>query len=498
MALVVLALVAGVALRFARLDHRSFWLDEAYSVEVARAPLAEILAGRAGDAHTPPLYYALLHGWMRMGDSDAWLRSFSALASCLVLLLACLVPARLWPYPETKSWVLVLIALSPFQVYFAQEARMYSLATALAVAVFLLEHAASRGGRWPVHVGLVVAGVLGMYCHYYLAFVIAGSAAWRGWGLWRRSATCDRPVTWWAVHLAMVVAFVPWLGVVVELVGSGGQTFRSMMWAVPGYAVTRFLVGYGVMPHDTTLESQPLAAVLAAWPWLVAVAAVGALSLVGLARLARRDAVPAGADLVTHAAVVLGSVFGLPAILSLAVPMYSERYLGIAQPVFLLLVVIGLRAAPHRLAWGGLGAVLTLSILAAALWVGGWGGKERWRDAAALISAEARSGDRVLIDPAYTRVALARYLRRPDLTRVPVTRERPVADLGCQSRHLQAGERVWVTLSHASQTAETWQRAFASCAELDLRLEYPDGVGVTVLRFEAREPAARERSPRGP
>jgi hypothetical protein len=271
-----------------------------------------------------------------------------------------------------------------------------------------------------------------------------------------------------------------------------------MTWAVPGYAVVRFFVGFGVMPHDTTLEEQPLRALLAAWPWLVAVAAVGVVSLVGLWRLARRDAAPGGADLVTHAGVVVGCVFGLPAIVSLAVPMYSERYIGIAQPLVLLLVVVGLRAVPRKLAVGGLGAVLTLSVLGTGLWIGGWGGKERWRDAAALISAEARSGDFVLIDPAYTRVALARYLTRPDLEVVPVSRQTALATLGCRSGQLQVGGQVWVTLSHQSQTVEAWQRAFTPCAALALRQEYPDGVGVTVLRFEAHGRAAQERSPRGP
>lgn len=480
-----LALAAGVAVRFARLELRSFWLDEAYSVAVAQAPLGDILAGRAGDAHTPPLYYALLHGWLVLGSSDAWLRGFSALASCLALALACLAPAWLWPAPAARRWTLALLAISPYQVYFAQEARMYSLATALALAAVWLEGAAARGSRWPGHLGLVAVGALGLYCHYYLAFVLAGSAAWRGWRLWRGAAAGDRWGAWWAAHLGIALAFVPWLEVVVRLARSGGQAFRSMPWAVPGYAIVRFLVGYGVLPHDTTLEQQPLRALLAAWPWLAAVAAVGTLALVGLVRFFRQRPSQQESEVLGHAGAVVGCSFLLPAAISLAVPMYSERYLGIVQPLVLLLVVAGLLGMPWKLRAGGLGVLLALSALGTGLWTAGRGGKERWRDAAELIALEARPGDRVLVDPAYTRIALERYLRRDDLAIVPVGRGTPLGTIGCRSGQLRPGEQVWVTLSHESQPVETWQQAFAPCAALALRRNHPDGVGVTVLRFEA-------------
>lgn len=80
-----LAVAVGVTARFARLELRSFWLDEAFSVEVAGQPLGSLLRGQVGDAHTPPLYYILLHGWLQLGAGDAWLRGLSALASLAAL-----------------------------------------------------------------------------------------------------------------------------------------------------------------------------------------------------------------------------------------------------------------------------------------------------------------------------------------------------------------------------------------------------------------------------
>ena len=56
------AAVVCVALRFWTQSH--LWLDEALSVNIARLPVADIPEALRHDGH-PPLYYFLLHGWMR-------------------------------------------------------------------------------------------------------------------------------------------------------------------------------------------------------------------------------------------------------------------------------------------------------------------------------------------------------------------------------------------------------------------------------------------------
>ena len=53
---------AGVVLRF--LTHSALWLDEALTVDRARLPVSQI-AGSVKQDGAPPLYYYLLHFWMR-------------------------------------------------------------------------------------------------------------------------------------------------------------------------------------------------------------------------------------------------------------------------------------------------------------------------------------------------------------------------------------------------------------------------------------------------
>ena len=79
----VVAVAAGVALR-AR-SSSDLWLDEALSVNIARLPLRDIPAALRHDG-APPLYYVLLHLWMRLfGTSDGAVRALSGLFSVATL-----------------------------------------------------------------------------------------------------------------------------------------------------------------------------------------------------------------------------------------------------------------------------------------------------------------------------------------------------------------------------------------------------------------------------
>jgi uncharacterized membrane protein len=60
------AIVAGVllvAIVFRFVTKSDLWLDEALTVNIAHAPLSDLVDLLKRDG-APPLYYLLLHGWM--------------------------------------------------------------------------------------------------------------------------------------------------------------------------------------------------------------------------------------------------------------------------------------------------------------------------------------------------------------------------------------------------------------------------------------------------
>src|SRR5690349_2741200 len=99
------------------------------------------------DQH-PPLYYTLLHFWMRLGDGEAIVRGFSALWGILTLPVIYAIGARVGGRALGLLAMLIL-ALSPMHVQYAQDARMYAMLTffasvALLCAVQLLESPQNR------------------------------------------------------------------------------------------------------------------------------------------------------------------------------------------------------------------------------------------------------------------------------------------------------------------------------------------------------------------
>jgi len=157
----LLILLLAAFLRFYRLDAQSLWADEGNSVSLSSRDLDHITAGAAHDIH-PPLYYYLLHFWMRVfGNSEFAVRALSALLGTGLVYLTYLLGRQLSRPPSVppnsggearhSHWLgliaALLSAISPFQIYYSQETRMYILLAALsALSVYsfikLLEAAA--------------------------------------------------------------------------------------------------------------------------------------------------------------------------------------------------------------------------------------------------------------------------------------------------------------------------------------------------------------------
>lgn len=151
-------LLLAASLRFYRLAGSSLWADEGNSVALARRSLAEIARRTAFDIH-PPLYYWLLKLWITLfGDREIGLRSLSAVLGIGLVYVTWRLGRRLYN-ARVGRIAAFIVAISPFQLYYAQEARMYMLLTLLAaltvwaaLEVFGLDAAVSPGnGSSPCH-----------------------------------------------------------------------------------------------------------------------------------------------------------------------------------------------------------------------------------------------------------------------------------------------------------------------------------------------------------
>ncbi|MEZ4713793.1 MAG: glycosyltransferase family 39 protein [Caldilineaceae bacterium] len=162
-----LIIIVGASLRFGAIGAKAIWLDEAFSIWVARHSLLEIIQWLIRIDQHPPLYYLLLHYWIgAFGDLQGAVRAFSALCGTLTIPLFYAAGKELY---DAKVGLLaaLMLAVAPFHVRFAQETRMYALLTlAVAAQLYFLAHVlrnpSAAKWRW---VGLAATQVALMLTH---------------------------------------------------------------------------------------------------------------------------------------------------------------------------------------------------------------------------------------------------------------------------------------------------------------------------------------------
>ena len=172
-----IACFIGVAGAFVGLEAHGFWFDElitAWIVEPVDG--AGTLVSRiATDVH-PPLYYAALFLYSKIaGDSDAALRSFSALSMGAALLIFIAATRRSFSLPA-RLFGGAIASGSLFWFVQSQNARPYALcllisAGILALCLSLLAEREKQGSRIPgALVGLGVLMVVGSFVHFYVMY----------------------------------------------------------------------------------------------------------------------------------------------------------------------------------------------------------------------------------------------------------------------------------------------------------------------------------------
>jgi mannosyltransferase len=245
-----LMILAGLFLRLAFLGASELWYDEAFTRLLVRLPFERMIMATAGDTH-PPLFYLVMWGWVRLfGESEFSLRFPAMLASVAAWPVFWLATGSLgWPR-RVRQLGLTMLTLSPFQVYFAQEARMYAgLQLVVLLAVWCL---AERRWLW---LALSITALLYLHNYGVIYAAILGL-----WALYR-----ERRLSWHlvAAFALPALAFVPWALVLLGQM----QTVSSGYWIEPVRAgdlvYTLNIVLFGAFTRQLSVAS-----VLVAVGWL--------------------------------------------------------------------------------------------------------------------------------------------------------------------------------------------------------------------------------------
>jgi uncharacterized membrane protein len=379
------------------LPAKSLWVDELFTVQVAQeGDLGSLISRCIETERRPPLHYLVMHVWQGLlGDSETATRLPSVFFALLSLpLLARL--ARSLGSGRLGLWPAAVLAAMPTFVLYSRMARAYSMALALGLlSTILFLEVVQRPSRRAWIVYLLASAAL-LYTDYAVLSLILAQNLYVAYLILRRPvSTVPRLAMWLASQVALLLAFAPWLIILVS------QTQRARLEA----DFARGLLGYALKLAYPALS---LSAGETIFPWHLAALAgmmlVGILFVAGIVSLIRK-----GGGRAVFALLFLFTPFLFTAILLSSVASditfinMASRTL-FALPFFALIIAAGLVALPPR-PWRALAVIVLLLAWGAAL-LNYYAGRDfhnpiyvvPMREMVQEINAAALAGDVIVYD----------------------------------------------------------------------------------------------------
>lgn len=423
--LILFLILTGFALRLYHLGSESLWYDETVSAYLATQPITELIAHTARDIH-PPAYYLLLYAWRLVSNPSVafgleYLYAWPSVCLSILVMALIYTITRRYFGPNAATWALVISLVQPFQVWFAQEVRMYALGacclmlTLWAVSPLLIPptkhqpehqlHSLLSPSRVTLY---VTAALLGLYTLYYFLFwlvvlnlgiIISLGRNWRG------------VRTWLLLQALILVGWLPWLPTFLRQ----AITPPVPSWRVPWENTTEI----------TTALSEGIAAILIGhtppltinWPWALVILCLSLAFYIYTKSITPQRRL-----------IWLLFCFG-PLMLLLGVSLigpniYHVRYLATYAPIFALLV--GAIFAHLRRSQALLPFILLVAISSASLhefWNNPRYAADDHRSAVATLANQWRPGDAILVNAGWVYTALDLYwpneLPSPSASRPP-------------------------------------------------------------------------------
>ena len=424
-----LIVILAATVRFYAIGRRSFWFDEGLSLGMARLPLADLLRNSWNPRlNNQILYYLLLWPWHAFGEAESTVRAFSAVFSIGAVVVLCILGRELF---GTAAGLVAgaVLALHPNAIWFAQEARAYSLTTFLVCLSALFLAQVIRKGRRRDVVCWSAASVLALYSHFFALFVV-GAQVFSVFALGRRDL---------AGRAKGIGAGVVAIGVLASPIAAFSlflPSGLSLYWVMP-LTYSRF----------TSVAAFLAGGKMFLFVFYVALFAVVAANALGTRQAERRW----GMALALAWAII--PVLAMSAA-SIGRPILVERYLLASVPGWALScgIVVGPLMERRRLA--ALAYAITGFILIAE--VEGMEGNytdafEDWRTPAFQVSAVTRPGDAILYESPWAGLAFGYYLdrapRQPERLQAGPLLFSGTFDVARAAER----ERVWLVLSRENE-----------------------------------------------
>ncbi len=409
-------------IRLHGLTFQSLWRDEVDAICFAQAPLLqelpqtalsftpscppdipELLAAFSNPGFNGPLYFLILRGAMLLwGYSEFALRFFSLLCGVLSVALIITLGTR-WFNRAVGLTAGALLAFSAYQVWYSQEAKMYTLITLLALTSIYFLRRAVEEGRLRLWIGVVVCTSMALGAHILAALLVPVQVVLF--------------VLWWPHSRRQLGAGLIALGCVTLPYLPVGWTRVQLMFQPGETGFARYTLGEMLSVLGRGYVSGILNSSEERWI-LIVTGLAAALAIFGLLSIdtprrpaSRPDRILMRLSVAAWALIPAAII----ALISINRPLFTDRYVIWAQPAFYLAVALGVYAL---WAWFKPLAVIAFAALIVLNGVGVVTQatqlfKSDFRAAARDMAQQIQPGDLVVFQIPHVQHTFEYYFRQP-------------------------------------------------------------------------------------
>ncbi len=252
----IIIILLGFGLRLYTLTATDAWLDEAFSGIFVSQSWTELFHLVSQDVH-PFLYFVLLKLWAYLFGSNLYaLRFFSLLFGMAILPLTYAVMKRCFNNQRLALLTMGLVAINPFLVDYAVEARSYALVCMLGLAsVWFLVRALQQ----PLHYnrywcGFSICIALNFLTHLFTVFF---SITLLLFALWFYRQTIKHTLAVLAMSsVPLLLGIMSWLPIILfyRKAGKGGFWIPAVDITILPLSVYRYCFGVYRQMHGVPLE----------------------------------------------------------------------------------------------------------------------------------------------------------------------------------------------------------------------------------------------------
>jgi uncharacterized membrane protein len=400
--LLILLIIIGTFLRFYHLDYNSLWLDEAFTRYVANHSLSgiwEIVSHKEFtpislqfDPYNPPLFYYIEHFMLVFGQNEFVLRFIPALLGALTIpVFYCI--GKEFLDKDVGIIMAALLSVSPFHVFYSQEARAYSTMLFLFSLALLFFFVSLRTNKIQAWILFGFFSALTVWTHYYILIPLALLFAYTlYWGISGDRNILQKSSTFTLSLITFTVICLPLVPLLINLYIKR-TSLPPLSWGIKGLEIFnqifRALSGY----HRSVM-----------------VIFIG-LFIIGIVFMWRTD---------KSKAVLIGGLLAVPILISffLAERMAMDvRYLFYVYPFFFLGISIGLKSLSGLFKGKNFFSIFVvifflIQVPFLALYFTTYYtnySKEDWRGLSKIIQDNSAEGDYIIVVPYYTRLPLDMY-----------------------------------------------------------------------------------------